>query len=128
MPEELNQLFGRANLPVRNLEKLEIALQHSMFCVTARTFKEKELVGFVRATSDGVFNTTVWDLAIDRNLPNQEATAKLLLTRLQREAAKIVPNCAISVFASAQAYDWFQQMNFVEDKKGIRAMILPGHR
>lgn len=123
-PEELNQLFSQSGLPVRPPDKLAIALQHSLFCITARTFKEKSLVGFVRATSDGVFNITVWDLVVMPALPNPKAIAGLLMARLQREAVKVVPNCAISAFANPQDQDWLHQMNFSEDHKGIRAMIL----
>lgn len=112
-------------MPVRALEKLAIALQHSTLCISARTFREKNLVGFVRATSDGVFNLTLWDLVVAPSLPNRETAMQLMLTRLQREAVKIVPNCAISAFVREADHDLLRRMNFTEDKKGIRAMVLP---
>lgn len=124
-PDELNQLFTRAGLPIRDLAKLAVALQHSPFCVAARSFRDKTLVGFIRATSDGVFNTTVWDLAVDRSLANQTATKSLLITRLKREVKKVIPACAISVFADPCDYDVLRQANFAEDSKGIQAMALP---
>ncbi|MEO1295355.1 MAG: hypothetical protein AAFW75_06040 [Cyanobacteria bacterium J06636_16] len=123
-PEELNQLFVQANFPVRAPDKLALALQHSPFCVIARSIREKTLVGFVRATSDGVFNTTIWDLVVAPSLPNGEATKILLLTRLKREVTKVIPNCAISMLANPWDQELLRQMKFVEDKKGIRAMAL----
>ena len=123
-PEELNHLFQKAGFPIRTLDKLTLALQHSLFCVTARSIREKALVGFVRATSDGVFNTTVWDLVVEPTLPNKDATKTLLLMRLKREVKKVIPNCAISMLANPQDYDLLRQMKFTEDRKGIRAMVL----
>ncbi|MEO1404298.1 MAG: GNAT family N-acetyltransferase [Cyanobacteria bacterium J06635_1] len=126
--EELNRLFEKAGFLSRPLDKLDRALEHSLFCVAARSLREKTLVGFVRATSDGVFNTTVWDLVVDPCLPNQDATKKLLMTRLKREVVKVVPSCAISTLANPQDYELFRQMSFDEDKKGIRAMALRNSR
>ena len=123
-PEELNQLFINADFPVRSLDKLALAVQHSLFCVAARSIRDKTLVGFVRATSDGVFNTTIWDLVVEPGLANQEATKILLLTRLKREVKKVIPNCAISMLVKPQDQDLLRQMKFAEDKTGIRAMML----
>ncbi|NET48433.1 MAG: hypothetical protein F6K09_06825, partial [Merismopedia sp. SIO2A8] len=77
--QELNRLFQAAGLPSRSSEKLGVAVKHSLFCVSAKTLKTKKLVGFVRATGDGVFNATVWDLVVDPSLPNQDGLKMLLL-------------------------------------------------
>ncbi|NET37472.1 MAG: hypothetical protein F6K19_36520 [Cyanothece sp. SIO1E1] len=120
--EEVNQLFAKAGWQTRNPDKLEVALQNSLFCVTARLFKEQVLIGFVRATSDGVFNATVWDLVVDPSLPNAATTKALLIERLKREVTRTMPQCAISIFAHPQDLSVLDEANFAKDKKGIQAM------
>ncbi|MGK7873818.1 MAG: hypothetical protein AB4426_11060 [Xenococcaceae cyanobacterium] len=124
IPEELNQLFAKAGLPVRDLNKLKTALQNSLLCVTARLLRDRAMVGFVRATGDGVFNLTVWDLVVDPSLPNRETTKKLLLERLKQEIKRTAPQCGVSIFADSQDFKLLDQANFTEDQKGIRAMVL----
>ncbi|NET52694.1 MAG: hypothetical protein F6K09_29655, partial [Merismopedia sp. SIO2A8] len=86
--------------------------------------KTKKLVGFVRATGDGVFNATVWDLVVDPSLPNQDGLKMLLLARLKQEVKKTIPNCAISMLANAEDIEVLEKMDFDEDERGIRAMAL----
>ncbi|MGD1906107.1 MAG: hypothetical protein ACFB0C_08955 [Leptolyngbyaceae cyanobacterium] len=123
-PAELNQLFRKAGLPAQPVDKLAIALQHSLLCLAAWTFGEKKLAGFVRATGDGVFNATLWDLVVDPNVTHPDATKTLLMNRLKREMNRIVPNCTISMMANPQDHHLLRLVNFAEDKTGIKAMAL----
>lgn len=123
-PATLNQLFRKAGLPTQPTDKLAIALHHSLLCVAAWTFGEKKMVGFVRATGDGVFNATLWDLVVDPTVTNPEGTKTLLLNRFKREITKVVPNCTISMMANPQDHRLLRLVNFAEDKTGIRAMAL----
>lgn len=123
-PATLNQLFRKAGLPVQPPDKLAIALQHSLLCMGAWSFGKKQLVGFVRATGDGVFNATLWDLVVDPSVTNPDATKTLLMNRLKREITKIVPNCTISMMAAPQDYRLLRLANFSEDKTGIKVMAL----
>jgi hypothetical protein len=123
---ELNQLFRKAGLPTQPADKLAIALEHSLLCLAAWSFGEKKLVGFVRATGDGVFNATLWDLVIDPNVTNPDATKTLLMNRLKREINRIVPRCTISMMANPQDHRLLRLINFAEDKTGIKAMALRG--
>ncbi len=123
-PATLNQLFQKAGLPVQPVDKLAIALHHSLLCIAAWTFREKQMVGFVRATGDGVFNATLWDLVVDPNVTDPDATKTLLLNRFKREIVKVVPNCTISMMASPQDHRLLRLVNFTEDRTGITAMAL----
>jgi hypothetical protein len=123
-PATLNQLFRSAGLPTQPVDKLAIALQHSLLCMGAWSFGEKKLVGFVRATGDGVFNATLWDLVVDPSITNPDATKTLLMNRLKREITKLVPNCTISMMAAPHDYQLLRLANFAEDKTGIKVMAL----
>lgn len=124
VPEELNHLFVNVGQPPRNLDKLTIALQNSLLCVTARLFSDQRLVGFVRVCGDGVFNATVWDLVVDPRLPNVEETKTQLIIRLKREIKRTLPHCAVSMFVNPQDLHLLSQAKFAEDETGIRAMGL----
>lgn len=62
---QLFELFQRAAFWARDrrAEDMERAIAHSHPIVTAS--KADRLIGFARATSDGVFRATIWDVMID---------------------------------------------------------------
>eukprot|EP00976_Prorocentrum_cordatum_P066214 1178218-Prorocentrum_minimum.AAC.1 len=97
--EELNDFIANSGIPtyivtsaggrirpVRNLEKqrrdegkLALALDntHTIFWIrairTSRWAEAGQLLGFARATSDGVYNAVIWDVAV-RALPSSTCT------------------------------------------------------
>lgn len=123
-PQEINQLLGRAGLPPRDLEKIVLALQHSLICISARRFKDRTLVGLLRAAGDGIFNLIIWDFVVDPGAGERDVTQGLLLERMKREVKRGFPSCSISVFARGEDLPSFQQAAFVEDQKGVRPMAL----
>ncbi|MEM9093129.1 MAG: hypothetical protein AAGC93_30925 [Cyanobacteria bacterium P01_F01_bin.53] len=123
-PEELNQLFIKAGQPRRNLDKLRKALKYSVLCVAALSFRDQKLLGFVRATGDGAFNITLWDLVVDPQLEDRDAVKRLLLKRVKQEVKKSGLQCAISIFAHPSDSALLQQARFAEDAAGITDMAL----
>ena len=122
--EALNKLLIKAGYPPRNPEKMQLALKNSLFYFSAKSFKDKSTIGFVRVTGDGVFHASIWDLVVDPDFPNQNRIRKLLLERLQREIKRIYPQCVISRFAPPEELELLEQINFTEDYKGISPMAL----
>ncbi|MEO0373223.1 MAG: GNAT family N-acetyltransferase [Cyanobacteria bacterium P01_A01_bin.17] len=120
----LNQLFAKAGQPVRDLAKLEIALQNSLLFVTARILRDDTVVGFVRVTGDGVFNAAIWDFVVDPSLSNGEDIKKMLLQRLKQEIRRTGLQCSVTIFAQPEDVAFLQQANFSEDQDGIQAMAL----
>jgi N-acetylglutamate synthase-like GNAT family acetyltransferase len=61
---QLQQLFDHAAFWARNrsLEDLAIAINHSSPVISV--WDGQRLVGFARATSDGVYRATIWDVVI----------------------------------------------------------------
>lgn len=123
-PTVLNSLFASAGLPTRNVEKLQIALEHSLLFVTAKVLKDDRMVGFVRVTGDGIFNAAIWDLAVDPSLPGFQDVKKMMLQRLKQEIRRTGLQCSVTIFAKPEDVDFLQQANFSEDQDGIRAMAL----
>ena len=62
--EKLRRLFNQSAFWAsgRNFEDLAKAISYSCPVVTA--WNEETLVGFARATSDGVYRATIWDVVI----------------------------------------------------------------
>lgn len=62
--QQLQQLFQDSAFwaQERSLPGLELALSHSFPVITA--WDRQRLIGFARATSDGVYRATIWDVVI----------------------------------------------------------------
>jgi len=123
-PESLNPLLVKLRQPARDLHKFDLALQHSLLCITLRQVKDSTIVGFVRLVGDGIFNVIVWDFVVDPDLPQREAAKLLLVERLKREIRRQFGQCSVSVFASPQDVPTWQQAKFIPDQRGVRAMVL----
>lgn len=123
-PNELNQLLTRAGQPVRDVVKLQRALEHSLFCVTARTISGQVLVGFVRAAGDGVFNAAILDWVVDSTTANPDAVKRQLIERVKQETKRSMSQCAISIFGSEADYAMLKRAGFDEEPNGIKAMQL----
>jgi hypothetical protein len=69
--------------PRRDLTKLAVALKHTFALVWVRSTRQSrfaklgQVLGFDRATSDGVFCAVIWDVAVRLLLPFS-ATASLV--------------------------------------------------
>lgn len=61
---QLQQLFNLTAFWAQNrsLEDLEIAISHSDPVISL--WDGKKLIGFARATSDGVYRATIWDVVV----------------------------------------------------------------
>ena len=63
--QQLQSLFNRSAFWAidRKIEDLKIAIDRSEPVVSA--WNATQLVGFARATSDGIYRATIWDVVID---------------------------------------------------------------
>eukprot|EP00878_Enallax_costatus_P011205 GHUV01011701.1.p2 GENE.GHUV01011701.1~~GHUV01011701.1.p2 ORF type:complete len:179 (+),score=10.64 GHUV01011701.1:343-879(+) len=63
---ELNELFEKVGFPRRDPDRLRVALDNTHRLIWVRSLKQSrvarlgQLLGFARATSDGVLNATIW--------------------------------------------------------------------
>lgn len=80
--EQLQSLFQQAAFWAQNrrIEDLTIALVHSHPVVTVRD--RDQLIGFARATSDGVYRATIWDVVIHPDYQGAGLGRKLVQTVL----------------------------------------------
>jgi N-acetylglutamate synthase-like GNAT family acetyltransferase len=80
--EQLQQLFSLSAFwaKERNLQDLEIAIANSEPVITV--WNREQLIGFARATSDGIYRATIWDVAIHPDYQKQGLGSKLVETVL----------------------------------------------
>jgi hypothetical protein len=121
--DELNQLLLQTGEETRCVDRWQRVLDNSLWHLRVER-TPKQLVGFVRATSDMALNANLWDLWADRQDPAQPelllALVQGALTRLRRE----IPGCSISLSAPPEALRALERQGFVVDPGGIRAMGL----
>lgn len=119
--EGLNQLLAACGETERSPERWQRVLACSAWHLSIHDGRGR-LVGFIRATSDQALNANLWDLLSDPTDPGRElvihALVQLALARLRRELG----GCSISLSAPPEALPALQQVGFVVDPGGIRAM------
>lgn len=79
---QLSELFKVAAFWAsdRRVEDLEVAIAHSNPVVSA--WQDEHLVGFARATSDGVYRATIWDVVVHPQHQSKGIGRKLVETVL----------------------------------------------
>lgn len=80
--EQLQRLFAKTAFWARerNIDDLEIAIANSNPVVTV--WDGERLIGFARATSDGVYRAGIWDVVVDPNYQGVGLGRKLVQTVL----------------------------------------------
>lgn len=80
--QQLEQLFRAAAFWARErrMEDMAVAIANSNPVVTV--WDQERLIGFARATSDGIFRATVWDVVVDPDYQGGGLGRKLVQTVL----------------------------------------------
>jgi len=80
--EQLQTLFNVAAFWAKNrqIEDLKVAIANSKPVITA--WEQDQLIGFARATSDGVYRATIWDVVIHPDYRGAGLGRKLVQTVL----------------------------------------------
>jgi ribosomal protein S18 acetylase RimI-like enzyme len=80
--QQLQALFNRGAFWAQNrcLEDLQIAIANSEPVISA--WDDNSLIGFARATSDGIYRATIWDVVIDPDYQRMGLGRKLVETVL----------------------------------------------
>jgi ribosomal protein S18 acetylase RimI-like enzyme len=81
-PHQLQALFNKSAFWARDrkIEDLKIAIERSEPVISA--LDSDRLIGFARATSDGIYRATIWDVVIDCDYQKLGLGRKLLETLL----------------------------------------------
>jgi N-acetylglutamate synthase-like GNAT family acetyltransferase len=91
----------------RTLDDLRRMVTNSAVCVTA--WKGRHLVGFGRATSDGVFRGTIWDVVVDSEDVGQ-GIGKAIVKTLLKSTALI--GCERVYLMTTNSADFYKKLGF----------------
>jgi ribosomal protein S18 acetylase RimI-like enzyme len=118
--EELCDAVGWARRPLRKLRK---ALQNSFVVVSMWEVrgKTRRMIGFARATSDGAFNATIWDVVVHPDFQGKQMGKALMKYVIKKIRSEDISN--ITLFADAHVVGFYDGMGFVEDPEGIKGMF-----
>lgn len=102
---QLQKLYNRSAFWAinRQIEDLEIALDRSEPVISA--WDEDKLIGFARATSDGIYRATIWDVIIDPNYQRLGLGRKLVETVLDYPCMKRVERIYLSTTYQQNFYE-----------------------
>nr|YP_009395696.1 hypothetical protein [Herposiphonia versicolor]ARW64676.1 hypothetical protein [Herposiphonia versicolor] len=120
---ELEQLCDSVGWVKRPFKKVQLALENSFLVVSLFYYHQnkKKLIGFARVTSDGSFNATIWDVAID-----PEFQGKGLGKALMNEVIKQLRNqdiSTITLFADPEVVKFYRHIGFIIDPDGVKGMF-----
>jgi len=125
--EQLNKLFSSVGFTRRPEGKLRKAIEHSHVCVwvtaqrDSRFAKTGEPVAFARATSDGVFTATVWDVAVAPQWQRHGIGLGIMERIVDRLLDEGITN--LNLYAEKKVVPLYQQkLGFKENPDGTRAM------
>ncbi|KAG2486396.1 hypothetical protein HYH03_014973 [Edaphochlamys debaryana] len=123
---ELNELFEKVGFPKRDPERLKVALENTYHVIWVRAAKQSrlarqgQLIGFARATSDGVLSATVWDVAVSPAF-QRSGLGRALMERLTKKLVEDgIPT--ITLYAEPQVVAMYEKLGYVRDPDGIRGM------
>jgi N-acetylglutamate synthase-like GNAT family acetyltransferase len=118
--EELCDAVGWARRPLRKVRK---ALQNSFLVVSMWEIRgnTQRMIGFARATSDGAFNATIWDVVIHPDFQGKSMGKAIMKYMIKKIRSEDISN--ITLFADPHVVGFYDGMGFVEDPEGIKGMF-----
>jgi GNAT superfamily N-acetyltransferase len=123
---ELNELFEKVGFPRRDPERLKLALANTHRLVWVRATRASryarlgQLLGFARATSDGVFSATIWDVAVSPAW-QRSGLGRAMMERLTRGLVEDGIS-TITLYAEPQVVGLYKKLGYVDDPDGIKGM------
>lgn len=129
----LESLCDKVGWPKRPISKVQTALANSFLTSglylrqqsSDNSEKSDKLIGLARATSDHVFNATIWDVLVDPAYQGQglgkALVEQMVRTLLQRDITNI------TLFADANVVKFYQELGFMAEPEGIRGMFWYPH-
>ncbi|EFJ45115.1 hypothetical protein VOLCADRAFT_64094, partial [Volvox carteri f. nagariensis] len=121
---ELNELFEKVGFPRRDPDRLRVALENTYHIIWVRAARQsrlaRQIIGFARATSDGVLSATVWDVAVNPGW-QRSGLGRALMERLTKKLVEDgIPT--ITLYAEPQVVGLYEKLGYVRDPDGIRGM------
>jgi Tfp pilus assembly protein PilF/ribosomal protein S18 acetylase RimI-like enzyme len=123
LPNQLEDLCSTVGWTRRPLNQVQQALVNSFVYVSVWQIEqdEKQLIGFARAMSDGVFHATLLDIVVHPDFQGR-GLGKTIVTRLLQQLQQAAIK-DITLFASPHLVDFYHQLGFVSQPHNLQWML-----
>lgn len=120
---ELEQLCDSVGWVRRPLKKVKTAIEHSFItiCLFYQYKDKRKLIGFARATSDKVFNATIWDVVIHPDFQGK-GLGRALMDQIILHL-RYADISTITLFADPQVISFYRNLGFMTDPDGVKGMF-----
>ena len=121
-PHQLNDLCISVGWQSRPANKLEQAINSSFRSISAwHINRERRLIGFARAVSDGVYQATLLDIVVHPDFQGR-GVGKALVKNLTQQL-QAVQIADITLFASPHVADFYHRLGFVSQPHNLQLML-----
>ncbi len=128
--EQLQALFNAHAFwaKERRIEDLAIAIEHSD--PTISMWDDKKLVGFARATSDGIYRAMIWDVVIDETYRGLGLGRKLVVALVGHPKLAQVERVYLT---TSHQQNFYERLGFVRndtatmilDQRPVTDLLIP---
>jgi ribosomal protein S18 acetylase RimI-like enzyme len=116
--EAVQQLYLSVGWQFRDCFEIKKSIDRSYLVASA--WLRDSLVGFARATGDGIYSVTIWDFAIKPSFQKRGIGKLLLNSMLQKLNSQNIP--LITLYSELDKKNFYSKLGFECDSKKIIAM------
>ena len=126
LPNQLEDLCAAVGWSRRPLDKVEQAIINSFcyVCAWHLVNDRRQLIGFARAVSDGVFQATLLDIVTHPNFQGQGIGKKIVQSLVKLLHQRKIKD--ITLFASPHIVDFYHKLGFVAQPDNLQWMLWSG--
>lgn len=117
-PEYIRSLYLSVGWQYRECSEIKRSIERS-FLVASAWF-EKVLVGFARATGDGIYSVTIWDFAVNPSFQKKGIGKFLLNSMMTKLNDYDIP--LITLYSELDKKNFYSKLGFECDSKKIIGM------
>ncbi|MEI7474985.1 MAG: GNAT family N-acetyltransferase [bacterium] len=107
-PENVQKIFQSVGWKTRHFDDIKKSLEKSILVVTA--WDKDSLVGIARATGDGIFTATVWDLAVHPEYQRLGVGSRIINCMLTKLDAYGIP--LVTLYTDCSNKDFYTKLGF----------------
>ena len=122
-PEQLETLCSTVGWLPRPLDRVQQSLDNSFSCITAWQIndRQKQLIGFARAVSDGTFQAILLDLVVHPDFQGRGIGKTIVKTLIQQLNHYQIQD--ITLLASPQIADFYHKLGFIAQPNNLQWML-----
>lgn len=119
LPEAVQQLYVSVGWQYREIFEIKKSLNASFLVVSA--WIDETIIGFSRATGDGIYNVTIWDFAVIPEYQNKGVGSLLLNSMLTKLKDYDIP--LVTLYSQLDKKNFYSKLGFECDSKKIIGMF-----